>query len=568
MWGLQPDGSFRNSADGSGNGAEDVYSTVMRDLSAVRSKFCQALEQFDRIEGASSSSSPPDEMNRRMFQLFQMDLLPGINAMIIESKQQRDRKLVRPVAMLHKALAWAFVVGLNLAIVLYIYLFAVGQSRDRQYAWFQTFIVWLVLEVFVVSTAMVYVTHFLIPSLVMRDLAKVKRRLMQTIQEYKQDLKGRSRGGALKADREPAAFNAAEYFFVSWRMSQVFPDLPASRVISRFNTPWPHQSYLRTRSVATSYSRRFSTVMRSGIMIATFFVRGFLSLPPGVQDMLVSIASVVVSGNFISYIVVWYAINPIIPILMVFAAGALLFLLVRLILAKGGARESDEVPTKRLVPAKADGAVSAASESYSSGGNAPSDAAAGGAELDGARAIKTRRQSIAEGVRLLQEMHSSAPGMGGFEGIAAENRPKSPSLKHVVIEINNNSESESDRGSSRESSTTSFTSYSSGSSFSWDASSTSDDSSDSYSSTDTSISGRGSSRRVGVKVSSARKATPTSLSETNESARSSGAGGSSDGSYHKSLSGDNNPKEAQSIEYLQQDTSALSPFSSDEWSNV
>ena len=91
MWGLTEDGTFickasiRSSLIDSiqnriGVGHEDVYHAVLLDLQKVRSSFSLELQRFQfSILGAR-------ERGRRMLYLFQKDLMPGLNDMILESK--------------------------------------------------------------------------------------------------------------------------------------------------------------------------------------------------------------------------------------------------------------------------------------------------------------------------------------------------------------------------------------------------------------------------------------------------------------------------------------------------
>ena len=330
MWGLESDGTFISTAATSpgllngfltsmGLGKDDVYSTVMLDLQKVRKSLSREIQRFQ-----FSVLSDTDRGKRLLF-LFQKDLLPGVNAMIMESKGKRDfvaeSQKVEPY---QKMLAWAFVLTLNAVLLFYIYLFAIQQSSERQEAWFQTFCVWLGLEVILMSTVVVYVTHFLIPSLVMQDLQKVKKRLLQTIREYKRNL-------SAGKDETKTEFNVADYFFVSSRLSSLYPDLTESKIIRKFSSPWPHQSYQRTRSLSKSYSKRFSTVMRSISMITVFFLKGFLSVPPGVQDMFMQLATIVVTGNVFSALVSLYHINPILPVIPILVVMLIVHFLTKLL---------------------------------------------------------------------------------------------------------------------------------------------------------------------------------------------------------------------------------------------
>ena len=73
--------------------------------------------------------------------------LSGINALILESKQKREVVFrTKKVDAISQNIAWAFIVLLNMGMLFFVFLFAVSQSTERQAAWIQTFIVWLVLK--------------------------------------------------------------------------------------------------------------------------------------------------------------------------------------------------------------------------------------------------------------------------------------------------------------------------------------------------------------------------------------------------------------------------------------
>lgn len=348
------------TVNGAANQWQDVYRTVMEDLQSVRARLAYELDHFQTLSGWRENEAALD---RRLLQLFQMDLLPGINAMIIESKAVRDANSAAPVTSFEKSFAWIFVVALNLAIMFYVYLFAVNQTNERQSAWFQTFIVWLLMEVFVISTLMVYVNHFLMPSLAMRDVQKVKQKLRKTILDFRTSIK---RNGTIKhvseseteiyndkrVDASPFTlasskndcdvFNVADYFFVSNRVAKKYPSLLASKIILQFTSPWPHQSYLRTRSVTKIYSRKFATLSQSATMVVTFFLKGFLTMPPPLQDAFVDLVSIVVSGNFVTVLIRLYHINPLLPVLPILVIFLLVSFFAKMCYARGGDSNYDK----------------------------------------------------------------------------------------------------------------------------------------------------------------------------------------------------------------------------------
>jgi hypothetical protein len=106
------------------------------------------------------------EKSKRLLYLFQRDLMPGISGQILESKGARDEIVVKGLTKTSKLLGWSAVMLCNAAMLFYIMLFALSQEVHRQRAWARSFGMWLVMEVLVASSCMVFVMHVLIPSLI------------------------------------------------------------------------------------------------------------------------------------------------------------------------------------------------------------------------------------------------------------------------------------------------------------------------------------------------------------------------------------------------------------------
>ena len=419
LWGLNADGSFLTGSTATGiqqnllqslvgSASSDVYSTVLADLNRVRNSLGVEIQRFE------FAYLEPKERGRRLLFLFQKDLLPGLNSMIIENKGNRDFvSRVDTIEPLHNLLAWIFVVCLNVTLLFYIYLFAIQQTPVRQQAWFQTFLVWFVLEVFAVSTIVVVVTHFVIPSLVMGDLRKVKSRLLHTIRDFKTQM----RQGIENAPR--STFNAADYFFVSSRLASRYPDITESRILSRFVTPWPHQSYQHTRSLSKSYSRRFSSLIRSASMIIVFILKGFLTMPSGVQDALMSIATVVTSGNFLTFMARLYATSPFLVLVPLFIVGLVARFIAKLIIRRQGGKQQYSGPKsstrrKAVLPPVS----SSSSSSVYSLAAPPETPSAGALNEQTSNRLKSRKQSVLDGVVIARELHSmQQSGSGLVKGL-------------------------------------------------------------------------------------------------------------------------------------------------------
>jgi hypothetical protein len=325
--------------------SSDVQQLVTDELKSVRSQVCGEFELF------SITNRSHADKGQRMLYLFQRDLMPGVNGQILESKQQRDTARPNMRSASTKLGAWLFIVTLALGMLFYILLFALDQTKKRQSAWFRSFMMWLVLEIFLTSTAVVYVTHILIPMIAMRDVNKIKQKLLSTIRDHYSAMK---RGAGIHGSYGQDAgadtlagigeFNAAEYLFVSYRLAKLFPELRESSIILRYATVWPKQSYLHKVDVTKSYSNKFSSVTTAVSMILIFIVTNLLSVPPAFQDMLVHIASTATIGYTILLHVQLFQVYPVLVVV-----PALLVAMIAHFLIKGG-RAKAKAEIAKLMP--------------------------------------------------------------------------------------------------------------------------------------------------------------------------------------------------------------------------
>eukprot|EP01034_Spumella_vulgaris_P023652 gene23652-biopygen20523 len=302
VWGLTSEGHFLSSYSGESVEAitslwtrlktlksqvefqPDVKQLVLDDLTRV----LDAITTETTIMEANNLSSR--EIGKKLLFLFQCDLLPGISGQILQSKGQRDSMTAKRVSLSYKIFGWICIGLLNMGMLLYILLFALSQSDQRQSAWFQSFILWLVVEILLVSTAIAVFTHVVIPLMTMKDVTKIKQRLMDSIAafhesvEKQQDVPPTSGKDHHKTEK---VFNAAEYLFVSTRVAKKYPDLKEAQIIAQFSTPWPKQSYQHVTDVSKNYSKKFTALTRALSIVAVFMLTNLLNIPPTLQDMVI-----------------------------------------------------------------------------------------------------------------------------------------------------------------------------------------------------------------------------------------------------------------------------------------
>jgi hypothetical protein len=201
-------------------------------------------------------------------------------------------------------------------MLFYILLFAFSQTGPRQSAWFKSFAIWLAMEIIIVSTSIVLLSHIFIPMLIMKDLAQIKIKLIENIREYQRTIKTNKENGIdFNYPKNDENFNAANYLFISSGLSKLFPDVKESKIISQFSTPWPKQSYCRVKDVSKQYSKKFSTLTRSASILIIFFAGHFLNMPSGFQDMIIHILNTSVVGYVILVHIQLYQLFPVLVIL-------------------------------------------------------------------------------------------------------------------------------------------------------------------------------------------------------------------------------------------------------------
>jgi hypothetical protein len=454
LWGLDAEGNFLTGPKDAVSLYEQVRNKLFKKEEVnVKEAVLMDLKRIHdaaREEGNAlkEAHAPKYEIGKKLLFLFQCDLLPGISGKILELKGSRDSSKVKHVSFRAKVAAWAFLFLMDAGMLFYILLFALTQTGPRQNAWFQSFALWLVVEILLVSTAIVFITHILVPSLIMKDITQIKRRLMDNIRDFndKVNATGDKATSVTSAEgAEGVSFNAANYLFVSTRLAREFPELKESKIILQFSTPWPRQSYLHIQNVSKKYSKKFSAFTRSASILLIFFVGNFLSVPPSVQDMVVQMTSTTAIGYIVLVHVQLYEFFPALVILpALLLAGLAHFVvqssksdakikLARLFPARNKAHKVQQDPTSpaaaeksaayaagdapsistAVVGVQPDGQVrlfGAEQASDSDFGDSGSDSEAAvrvviASAAPGSAAHKTRRQSIQSGLDLLHVAH-------------------------------------------------------------------------------------------------------------------------------------------------------------------
>jgi hypothetical protein len=338
--------SFSPSAvlNGIVNRVKTAFPSNTRDAKSIGDLIYAELETMENLvkeekELFATEQLSEREKGKRLLFLFQKDLMPGINGMILESKNKRDALVINGCSRTAKMVSWAFVVGINVGMLFYILLFALSQDVHRQKAWGQSFALWFVVEVFVVSSLSVLMMNVLIPSLIMKDVGIIKKKLVTTVITFYQEMAqerliNQKNGtkpirGLEEIEKKKGIFNSAEYLFVSNRLATIYSDLKLSKMILSFQTPWPKQSYQHVSDVSKKYDRKFSTVQRSLSIVVLFFLSGLLSVPISIQDMIVQLASTVAMGYTVLFHLRLYQIFPLLIVVPTIFLGVILHFMFR-----------------------------------------------------------------------------------------------------------------------------------------------------------------------------------------------------------------------------------------------
>jgi hypothetical protein len=313
------------------------------ELSNVRKIICREAEYF-------KNPIISDELKkRRMNLLFMRDLLDGVNGMILDHKDRRDNEKKNSVEKWHKVVTTIFLFLVSLGMLFYIYLFAMRQSKNRQQAWFNSFVVWLFFEICISSTGIVLLEHVLIPLWSMKDVQHVKEKIVSDILIYQRRLQyaknrnqltetgtGSGRHGLVglrsvdegMTPNDGSSFNAAEYLYPSFRIAQLFPSFPESQLILQYKTPWPKRSLQhQDKSVKTKYDKRFDFLTQTLSRVVVFTLTSMIQLPQPLQDSSLQIFLIGFFGFVIRLHIRLYEINHLLVILPLFVIGICVHLL-------------------------------------------------------------------------------------------------------------------------------------------------------------------------------------------------------------------------------------------------
>jgi hypothetical protein len=334
--------------------AGDTIDTIIKFFSKTKSPNENMLVELGNVrkivcrEMAFFNNPLVDEATKkkRLNFLFVKDLLDGVNGMILNHKDRRDNESVSQVSLHYKVLASLLLFVSSFGMLYYVFLFAMQQTASRQSAWFTSFQVWLVFEIFVTSTGTVLIEHVFVPLMCMKDVQRVKEKIVSDILIFQKRLKdeGRRRaiGKALHAVPSGSAnnnsnastgtsdslnsFNAAEFLYPSHRIAQLFPKYSESELILQYRTVWPKKSFQQngeTKSIKKKYDKRFAFVTSTITRVGMFALTSVIQLPPSLQDMGLQVVILTTFGFLLKLHVDLFHIYPLLAFLPTFLVAIL-----------------------------------------------------------------------------------------------------------------------------------------------------------------------------------------------------------------------------------------------------
>ena len=324
----------------------EVFDDLCQELSRVRKAVFREQHLMKHTSSRSRDvRAKRDQVSllsrrKRLMYLFVKDLSSGICGEVLANKAQRDafsrlESTTSSVTVTTKMISWMFVCLMNMGMLLYVYLFAMTQTQSRQSAWFQSFVIWIIFEIFVSSTGLVVFFHLLVPLYVFTEVSKIKEKVLLDLISFRKKYLRRF----AKVDEERVGsdagldFNAAKYLFISWRVASLVPELPESGLILQFSTPWPKKKFgAEVSKVSQEYDQ--AVILTAFSRVLMFFIASLLHHHMLIQDIIVQL---VFNSGFAALILLMIQvarIHPLLPVACVLVLLLAVFLMLQFTLPR------------------------------------------------------------------------------------------------------------------------------------------------------------------------------------------------------------------------------------------
>ena len=196
--------------------------------------------------------------------------------------------------------------------------------------------VWLIFEIFVSSTGIVLVIHLLIPLYVLSDVSKIKEKILNDLTSFREKYLKNERNGTEERlinqsqyEDTNWSFNAAKYFFVSWRVANLFREIPESELILGFSTPWPKRHFKSRKEMQLSGYYEDQALFRAISQICLIFLVSLLHTHELIQDVLFQLVNDSTLAYLMFLIVRLYLIHPLLPVLVVVLVVGFIYVMMR-----------------------------------------------------------------------------------------------------------------------------------------------------------------------------------------------------------------------------------------------
>jgi len=277
----------------------------------------------------------------RMLLLFKYDLLQGILSEVM-AKLYLPRLVSRTSAALHRVylrlripvsqglrnLGCVLLLVLNGFFLLYMFLFSLRQ-QDAGYRrdWMKGFLVWLALEVALLSTLSMVVAQVVPAVLAVKGLKEMRELFLSAVTGVFADgnqvaplpvpsvgtRERRNSAGEVVRDSErpltvqPVVacedpFNTSPYFFVSRKVAKAFPELIESKVVEQFRSVVPNKPYSRLQAGMRSerVRLRWAACVQVGSAVVMYCFLAVVAAIPELEYYLTSVIGWLMLG-FLSH---------------------------------------------------------------------------------------------------------------------------------------------------------------------------------------------------------------------------------------------------------------------------
>jgi hypothetical protein len=295
------------------NVKREELAAVMAD--DVRSTLTQAKDASMTMVGR-----PKSFQNQYVLKLFQKDIMTGMNELLMEAELAKEAEPGTPLSWSLHVMAWTMLVTVIGGMLFYVFLFGVRQNMYQQRAWTQSFAMWLVMEILLISTLLTLLTDVWVPMMLIDGVKKCRDLVLETAADLSVALKD-----TIESSRKHC-FNAAEYFFVSHRVACKFPELLSSQVVLQYHTPWPKQSYGRvTNGRDNGYLSLVARIPDVFVWITMLMLSLFTRTPQQVQS---AVLEITVSAGVVAVVGLHVWLFGIYPLLVVLPGIVIIALVV------------------------------------------------------------------------------------------------------------------------------------------------------------------------------------------------------------------------------------------------